>query len=268
MEESFGAHCNDIYFGSDGSGLGGCIDFAARFSNDWYVALGAFQSGPEASSGDADFNRDPLDDRGRVVLRFGKQFKTDEFEATTTLRLGGEGGFVDDFVQDVRSDLHDIFDIGTRPQRGDVGLRGIVGLSGHAWQNYELGNRSGYKALFSPYLHGSFGTENIEGGGGFLLGFQSSDAEKPLPFVEPQNGAYAPFFGDDGIGLFVAGRGVALETIYGDLEEGFLGEAGVVAQYTFTEHLRTTISASCTNEAYDGALSPDCKATFRIGILY
>ncbi|MEM8649268.1 MAG: hypothetical protein AAGF54_01935 [Pseudomonadota bacterium] len=266
--ESFGAHCNDIYFGSDGSGLGGCIDFAARFSNDWYVALGAFQSGPEASQGNAAFNSDPLDDRGRVVLRFGKTIKTDEFHATTTLRLGGEGGFVDDFIQDVRSDLHDIFGLGTRPQRGDVGLRGIIGVSGHAWQNYELGSASGFKALFSPYVHGSLGTENIEGGAGFLLGFQPSSAEKPLPFVEPQNGAYAPFFGDDGIGVFVAARGVALETIYGDLEEGLLGEVGVVGQYTFTEHLLTTISASCTNDAYEGALEPDCKATFRIGVLY
>ena len=268
LVESFGAHCNDIYFGSDGSGLGGCIDFAARLSNDWYLALGAFQSGPEASSGDAAFNQDPINDRGRIVLRFGKEIKTDQFEATTTLRFGGEGGFVDDLVNDIRRDLHDIFSLGTRPQRGDVGFRGIAGVSGHAWQNFELGRAFGGKALFSPYIHGSLGTENIEAGGGLLIGFQPVSAEKPLPFVEPQNGAYAPFFGDDGLGFFVAGRAVAVDTIYGDLAEEFLGEAGIVGQITLTENLRTTASASCTNDAYDGALNADCKATIRIGILY
>ena len=265
--ESYGAHCNDVYFGSDGGGLGGCLDFAALLSNDWYLALGAFQAGPESRSA-AEFARDPLDDRGRLVLRVGKTFYGDRYNFTTTLRVGGEGGFVDDIAHDVRETLHEIVSTYTRTQRGQHDLRGIIGVSGHMWDDYELTSSTNLKTVFTPYAHASVGTDNMEGGGGMFLGFQSASAARPLPLMEPQSGAYAPFFGDDGLGFFVAGRGVAKDTLYGSLAEEAIGEAGIVGQYTVANTVRGTVLGSCTTKAYTGAQDPDCKATVRIGILY
>lgn len=267
LVESYGAYCNDVYFGSDGGGIGGCIDLAALLSNDMYFALGAYQSGPESKSS-AKYAQDPLNDRGRLVARIGKIFHLDGFSATTTLRLGGQGGFVDDLTHDVRKSLHDIFGSNTRAQRGNHGLTGIIGASGHAWSNFDLGNSMGTKAVLTPYLHASAGTDNVEGGGGLLLGFQPSYASRPLPLMEPQSGAYAPFFGDDGLGLFVAARGVAHDSFYVSRTKHFLGEVGIVGQFTVVDTVRGTVLASCTNKPYSGALDPDCKATVRIGILY
>lgn len=267
LVESYGAYCNDVYFGSDGGGIGGCIDLAALLSNDVYFALGAYQSGPESKSA-AKYARDPLNDRGRLVFRAGKIFHLDAFSATATVRFGGQGGFVDDITHDVREGLHDIFGSNTRAQRGNHGLIGIVGASGHVWHNFDLGSSMGTKAVLTPYVHASAGTDNVEGGGGVLLGFQPSYANKPLPLMEPQSGAYAPFFGDDGFGLFVAARGVAHDSFYANRTKHFLGEAGFVGQFTVVDTVRGTVLASCTNKPYSGALDPDCKATVRIGILY
>ena len=267
LKESYGAYCNDVYFGSDGGGIGGCIDLAAILSNDYYFALGAYQAGPESKSA-AEFARDPLNDRGRLVLRVGKVIRMGSFDATATLRLGGEGGFVDDFTHDVRKALHDIYGSNTRAQRGNHGLNGIIGASGHVWSNFELGNTGGTKAVLTPYVHASAGTDNVEGGGGVLLGLQPGYANQPLPFMEPQAGTYAPFFGDDGFGIFVAARGVAFDTLYASRAKHVLGEAGVVGQFTVSNTVRGTALASCTTKPYDGALDPDCKATLRIGILY
>lgn len=267
LVESYGAYCNDVYFGSDGGGIGGCIDLAALLSNDLYFAVGAFQAGPESKSS-AKFARDPLNDRGRLVARVGKLLRTSLFDATATVRVGGEGGFVDDFTHDVRKGLHDIFGSNTRAQRGNHGLNVIIGASGHAWSTFDLGSTAGTKVALRPYLHASAGTDNVEGGGGVMLSFQPSYAGRPLPLMEPQSGAYAPFFGDDGLGLFIAARGVAHDSLYASRTKHFLGEAGLVGQLTVADIVRGTVLASCTTKPYDGALDPDCKATLRIGILY
>jgi len=267
LVESFGAYCNDVYFGSDGGGIGGCIDFAGLLSNDYYFAFGAFQAGPESKSS-AKFARDPQNDRGRVVTRVGKIIQTDNFSATATLRFGAQGGFADDFTYDIRKSLHKIFGMNTRAQRGNHSLKGIIGASGHLWNNFEIGSAGATKRYLTPYVHASAGTDNIEGGGGVLLGFQPRHTNRPLPLMEPQSGAYAPFFGDDGFGLFAAARGVAMDSLYGSRAKNFIGEAGFVGQFTVAQSVLGTDLVSCTTRPYDGALDTDCKATLRIGILY
>ena len=127
LSESFGAFCNDVYFGSDGGGVSGCIDLAGLLSNDWHFAVGTFQAGPESQSA-AKYAQDPLNDRGKLVARVGKNFHTDMFEATATVRVGGQGGFIDDITHDVREALHNMFGIGIRAQRGNHDLEGIIGV--------------------------------------------------------------------------------------------------------------------------------------------
>ncbi len=265
--ETYGAYCNDVYFGSDGGGIGGCIDVAALLSNDVYAALGAYQAGPESKSS-AKFARDPLNDRGKLVARIGKLIELGVFEATATVRFGAHGGFVDDFTHDVRKALHDIFGSNTRAQRGNHGLKGIIGASGHIWDHLELRRVAGAKATLTPYMHGSLGTDNVEFGGGVMLGLQPTYANRTVALMEPQSGAYAPFFGDDGVGLFVAMRAVAHDSLYASRAKQVLGEAGFVAQFTVADVMRATVLASCTTKPYDGALDPDCKATVRVGILW
>ena len=184
------------------------------------------------------------------------------------MRFGAHGGFVDDFTHDVRKALHDVFGSNTRAQRGNHALKGIIGASGHLWDTYDLGRAAGTKAVLTPYVHASLGTDNVEGGGGVMLGFQPTYAGRPLPLMEPQSGAYAPFFGDDGLGFFLAVRGVAHDSLYASRAKHVLGEAGFVAQFTVADVMRATVLASCTTKPYDGALDPDCKATVRIGILW
>ncbi|MEM7424979.1 MAG: hypothetical protein AAF441_02720 [Pseudomonadota bacterium] len=267
LEESFGAFCNDVYFGSDGGGIGGCIDMAARLSNDWHFALGVFQAGPESKSSSR-YAQDPLTDRGRLALRAGKRLSTPWFEAIAAVRLGGEGGFIDDLTYDVRKELHGAFGMGTRPQRGDHGLDGIIGVSGHIWKDIALDEHGGVKSVLSPYAHGSAGTDNTEAGAGFMLGFQPGYAYAPIAKAEPQTGTYVPFFGGDGFGIFAAVRGVGHDTLYGGRARHFLAEAGISAQVTVSDMVRSTVLASCTTRPYDGAHASDCKATLRIGILY
>ncbi len=142
-----------MYFGSDGGGIGGGIDVAGLLSNDWYFALGTFQSGPESKSA-AKFAQDPLHDRGRAVLRAGKTISLPWFEVAATLRVRGKGGFVDGFTHEFRRALHDVFGMGTLAQRGNRGLKGIVGSSGHIWNDINLGSSADVKALLSHYAHG------------------------------------------------------------------------------------------------------------------
>jgi hypothetical protein len=84
----------------------------------------------------------------------------------------------------------------------------------------------------------------------------------------PKNGAYAPTFGGDGIGIFAGVRGVALETLYDDHTNPVIAEAGVMGQMTFWDFAVVGISASCTTEPYDGADKADCKATLQMGALF
>ncbi len=86
--------------------------------------------------------------------------------------------------------------------------------------------------------------------------------------MEPQAGTYAPFFGGDGFGVFAAARGVAYDSFYSSRAKHFIGEAGIVGQFTISSTVRGTALASCTTEPYSGALDPDCKATLRVGVLY
>ena len=57
--ETRGGHCNDTYFGSDGSGVTGCIEYALRWDDD-VIGIGIFGVQPEQLGE----NRaaDPLDD--------------------------------------------------------------------------------------------------------------------------------------------------------------------------------------------------------------
>lgn len=267
INESYGEHCNDALFDSDGGGISSCIDLAARFYDDWYGAFGGFQSGPEAKTG-AKWRADPLSDRGKLVFRLGKYMSAGGLDFALTARLGATGGFVDDLTHDTRDSLHGIFGRGVRPQRGNHSLNVIAGVSGHGWRPFEMTASESIKAVMTPYVHGSVGTDNVELGGGLVLGLQAIGADRPLPFMEPKNGAYGPSFGGDGIGIFGAARGVAHESFYDNREKHFIGEAGIIAQMTFAELVRPAFFASCTTKPYSGAPDADCKMVFRLGFTY
>ncbi len=83
-------------------------------------------------------------------------------------------------------------------------------------------------------------------------------------------GAYCNdvYFGSDGGCIDLAAHGVAHDSLYASRTRHFLGEAGIVGQFTVVETVRGTVLASCTSKPYRGALDPDCKASVRIGILY
>ncbi len=148
-------------------------------------------------------------------------------------RPGGiYGGAADDLAEDIRDALHDLFGYGYKNLQSTTDTTFYGGVAGWARTEYALGDGGAWAGTLSPYVHAALGNDTIEAGGGLLLALQPS-GEESLALVLPKNGAYAPTFGGDGVGLFVGLRGVAHEILYDDHTSPFIAEAGVIAQATF-----------------------------------
>jgi hypothetical protein len=122
--------------------------------------------------------------------------------------------------------------------------------------------------LVHPYAHAALGLDVGEGGGGVMLALQPPGESRAMALLLPKNGAYAPTFGCDGIAIFGGVRGVAWDGLYEDLAKHFIAEVGAKAQATLFEFVVVGVAGSCTNKAYDGAPSADCKMYVQLGGLF
>lgn len=273
--ETRGAYCNDNYFNSDGAGITGCMNFALHYGADALfdtgsgtydtIGIGITGATPEQRS---NAKTDPLESLGRITSWYGREFEAESFDYAIVARTGIEGGAADDLAINIHDALHDHFGVGTKGLTSTHDTRFIAGVSGWARKDYGLSDSGSWATSFTPYMHAALGNDVIEGGGGLMLSLQPSGEAKGLALLTPLNGAYAPTFGGDGIGLFAGVRGVALETLYGDHANHFIAEAGMTAQATLWDFAVIGASASCTTEPYDGAGKPDCKATLQAGGLF
>ena len=263
--ETRGGHCNDTYFGSDGGGLTGCLEYALRWDED-VIGIGFFGVEPEqfGSSGAGD----PLQSLSRINAWYGREFDTPEVDYYLGARAGIEGGIADDIGRELQKIVHSLIGENNRDIQSTHDTRLLAGVSGWARHDYALSENESWRAAMVPYGHAALGNDTIEAGGGLMLSLQPAGADEPLGLLLPKSGAYAPVYGGDGIGIFAGARAVALETLYDGKEKAFIAEAGVTAQATFFEFAVIGLSASCTNKPYDGAPKADCKATFQIGGLF
>ncbi len=260
--ETRGGHCNDTYFGSDGGGLTGCIEYALRWDED-VIGIGIF--GVEPKQLGKGRSRDPLESLSRINAWYGRAFDTPEMDYFLGARAGMEGGVADDIGREIQEIIHSLIGENNQKHRSTNDTKLIAGVSGWARKDYLLSESEGWRTALVPYGHAALGNDTIEAGGGLMLALQPADDSRPLALLLPKNGAYAPTFGGDGIGVFAGARAVALETLYGDDQEAFIAEAGVTAQATFFDFAVVGLSASCTNKPYQGAPNADCKATFQLG---
>ena len=262
--ETRGAYCNDNYFNSDGAGISACMEFALKYNEDT-VGVGLVGATPEQRG---NVKSDPLDSLGRITAWYGREFEAAAFRYGLTARAGIEGGAADDVALALRDGLHGLFGAGAKNIDSTRPTTFIGGASGWARTEYSVSDSGAWSSALTPYGHAAIGNDTIEGGGGILLSLQPSDEAQGLALLLPKNGAYAPTFGGDGIGIFGGVRAVAIETLYEDHANNFLAEAGITGQATLWDFAVVGLSASCTTEAYDGADKPDCKATFQMGGLF
>jgi hypothetical protein len=260
--ETRGGHCNDAIFGSDGGGISACLEYALRY-DDAVFGVGLFGVTPELRSNLKGF--DPLESLARLDFWYGRQLEHGEFDYALTAHAGIEGGVADDLAKALKEPLHDLFGQGNRKIVSTHDTTFIGGISGWVRRDYSLTSSESWAFNVSPYGHAALGNDVIEGGGGFMLAIQPAAETEGLALVMPKNGAYAPVFGGDGIGMFAGVRGVARDTFYDDRLNHFIAEAGVVAQATLWDFAVIGASASCTTKAYDGTDRPDCKAGLQMG---
>lgn len=260
--ETRGGHCNDTSFGSDGGGLTGCLEYALRFDED-VIGIGFFGAEPEQFGGGR--TRDPLESLSRINAWYGRAFDMPEMDYFLSARAGIEGGLADDIGRELQKIVHNLIGENNRNTQSTHDTRLLAGVSGWARKDYALSESESWRTAVVPYGHGALGNDTIEAGGGLMLALQPADVSKPLALLLPRTGAYAPVFGGDGIGVFAGARVVAMETLYDGKEETFIAEAGVTAQATIFDFAVIGLSASCTNQPYDGAPKADCKATFQMG---
>lgn len=263
--ETRGEYCNDQYFGSDGGGISGCLNYALRYGVDTY-GVGVVGATPEQKSNAK--GKDPLKALGRVTGWYSREFETDAMHYAVTGRIGLEGGVADDIALGIKEALHDLFGQGNKKLKSTHDTAFIGGVSGWIRDDWVVSNSDRFNVMLSPYGHAALGNDTIEGGVGLMLALQPSDESQALALVMPKNGAYAPTFGGDGVGLFAGVRGVALETLYGDLAHNFIAEAGIMGQMTYWDFAVVGVSGSCTTDPYDGVDRPDCKATLNLGALF
>jgi hypothetical protein len=262
--ETRGGYCNDSYFSSDGGGISACLEYAVHWDANT-IGIGLFGATPELRSNLK--GNDPLEEIARINAWYGREFESDRFHYAITGRAGIEGGAADDLAISLKEALHDLFGEGNAKLGSTHPTTFIGGVSG--WGRGDFGLSEGtWNASVTPYVHAALGNDVIEGGGGVMLSLQPSEETEGLALVLPKNGAYAPTFGGNGIGVFVAVRGVARETLYDDLANPLIAEAGIMAQVTVWDFAVAGISASCTTKPYDGSDREDCKATLQLGGLF
>jgi hypothetical protein len=259
--ETRSGYCNDSYFDSDGAGISGCMEYAVKYGTDTF-GIGLFGATPELKQNTPS---DPLDELARINAWYGREFESDVFHYSVNARAGIEGGAADDVAISIKEALHDVFGAGNKKLKSTRDTTFIGGVSGWGRHDSVLSESDSVSAIFTSYLHAALGNDTIEGGGGLMLALQPASETKGLALVMPKNGAYAPTFGGDGIGIFAGVRGVALETLYDDLANPVIAEAGIMGQMTFWGFAVVGVSASCTTESYDGADKADCKAMFQTG---
>ncbi len=260
--ETRGGHCNDTYFGSDGGGITGCLEYGLRLNDD-VIGIGIFGAQQEQLGGGA--KDDPLGSLSRINVWYGREIDATDFDSFVSVRAGIEGGIADDLGRELQNLFHQLVGENNHkvPSTHDDTL--LAGVSGWARKDFVWSEGQDWMAAVAPYGHGALGNDTIEAGGGLMLSLQQSGETEPLALLLPRNGAYAPTFGGDGIGMFAGVRAVARETLYDGHSNAFLAEAGITAQATFFDFAVVGVSGSCTNKPYDGAPAADCKATFQMG---
>lgn len=263
--ETRGAYCNDNYFSSDGAGITGCINLAVHFGADT-AGIGVVGATPEQKHVTKKTgSKDPLDSLGRITAWYGREFNFSNIHFALDGRIGIEGGVADDVALAEHNFFHALFQTQSKKLKSNHDTTVIGGLSGWARRDFILDHPGGWAVDLAPFALGALGNDNIEAEGGVVLGLQPPGEMKGLALLTPLNGAYAPTFGGDGIGLFADARGVARDTLYGAHANPFIAEAGVVAQVTLWKVAVFGASASCTTEPYHGAGKADCKATLQAG---
>ncbi len=262
--ETRGAYCNDGYFGSDGGGISGCMEFALRYGQS-HGGIGLFGVTPEQRGNG---NTDPLEEIARLNAWYGQEFEADGLRYGLDGHLGLQGGVADDLALELQDLIHDLVGVGSKGLTSTHDTELTAGVSGWVRHDFGLSEPASWSTIFTPYGHAAIGNDTIEAGAGVMLALQPASETQGLALVMPKNGAYAPTFGGDGIGLFAGVRGVALETLYDDMTEPFIAEAGIMGQATLWDFLVLGASASCTNKPYDSAEKPDCKASLQMGGLF
>lgn len=258
--ETRGGYCNDNYFGSDGGGITGCMEYAARYRSHT-AGVGIFGATPEQQG---DLKSDRLDSLGKLSAWYARDLQYGAWDYQLGLRAGIYGGTADDLAEDIRDVMHDLFGYGQKDLTSTADTSFFGGVSGWARTGYRLNDAGDWATSLMPYVHAAAGNDTIEAGGGLLLALQLA-GEESLALALPKNGAYAPTFGGDGVGLFAGARGVAHEILYDERASPYIAEAGITAQATMWDFAVLGVSASCTTEPYDSASKADCKATLQMG---
>ena len=269
---------NDVVFNSDGGGV--TYEIAAAIRKGTLVGgAGLVAVSPDLRSDIDPALADPLRDKGRLVgwlgtHRRGPTLRLSHEGAVHTdwslsARIGMEGGRIDRLTADVQDAFHDLTGTPNRPRPMiDRPERLIGGVSGHARARFDI-HRSSMRRSFdrlsaSPYVHGSLGNDTAQLGVGMLLSVQAADAREGIALPLPVEGAYAPVFGGDGLGAFLATRFVEHETLYGGRASGFAVEGGLVGQVSVGRFSLGAV-ASCLSLPYQGAAAPDCVGRVRLG---
>jgi len=263
MAESMVAYGNDTYFSSDGSGITGSLELAAKIDQR-YFGLGFLVATPEVLEKKRP-NNDPLPSMSRMNILLGKGIKLSvASEVNFTGRVGLEGGAVDDVGFAAQNLFHSIIGQGSRNLISTKDIRGLVGVSSWVrvlWASLGIGSRS---VKIVPYGHTSLGNDTVEIGGGLMVAIQPL-GESALPLLLlPKNGSYTPVFGGEGLGVFVGARRVAYESLFDDLHKPVVAEIGIVWQKDIYRSIKISGGVSCSSTPYDGAVGTDCKADMRL----
>ena len=278
--ETLGVHSNDFPFDSDGAGPAGSLEGVVR-RDRLFLGAGLFGLTPEIKVEGNFRDIDPLEEKARLSVWAGRldwfevpalhgieMIEDSMLDTSVSVRVGAEGGAVDDLAEDVQNTIHDLLGIGNRELTSFNDLTYEVGVAGHSRIGMRFNDARLVQTSFAPFTYGAVGTDVIEAAGGVQVAFQPVE-EKALPFImQSRTGAYAPMFGGDGLSVFANARVVAHDGLYGGLEEPFVIEAGATAQATFFSTLRVGVGAKCSSKAYEGAPKANCVATFRSGIRF
>ena len=261
--EILGVFSNDSLFDSDGSGVTGSLELAAKLDK-WSTGCGIYVATPELLN-EKRRNEDPLAKISRLTLWLGKTSRWEKhLDTQISGRLGLEGGVADDigfFLQDV---AHEWIGKGSRNLESSNDKKGVIGVSGWARALLADWQIRTQRVGLSPYGHASLGNDTIEVGVGLAAVIQSNQETVLPPLSLPKNGSYVPAFGGDGLTLYNGGRGIALETLYDELQNPIIGEIGIIGQLTFFGAFRLGAGLSCTTTPYEGAIGSDCKTDLRV----
>jgi hypothetical protein len=264
--ETLGSHCNDAPFGSDGGGISGCIDLAARY-DEWSAGIALSGVTPEQKT-IGGFRTDPLEEKARINAWIARESDWNGHDYGLALRAGVEGGAADNAALTLKEEIHKLAGYGNRELYSHNNSEFIAGASAWIRDGLDMGGFRGWDAKALPYVHGTLGLDALEAGTGLMLALQPNTEIKTMALVLPKNAAYAATFGGDGIAIFGGVRAVTYEGLYEVLAHSLVAEAGVRAQATLFGFVRIAVSSSCTTRAYEGARDPDCKMSFQLGGLF